>query len=186
MRNKSTAVPTVQELDIQWPEAAHFLRLIGPDEERPRRRVRSKRDDEEERPRRRSRSDEDENAYERAQTPYDMAVIDARRLRQGKRGRPLTTEEDNLRKRLRVLDEARAAVDEAAYEIRRYVNQYATLRATYDRFLKAGGVSADDFEAMIRENADSKSKPVKCRGVLRLVHSRRGVPRKKLSSEVKR
>jgi hypothetical protein len=142
------------------------------------------------RPRRRERTDwiddEEESDYEFVDCSYDRALLDTRRKRVGlKPGRPLTHEERRLIELLDDLDAARRKAHEAVLAVNNYMSRRAGLKLTFERFLKAGGATADDLEAMIQTDFDLP--PVRRRGSLRLVANnrpptkRKGIPRRMLN-----
>ena len=81
------------------------------------------------------------------------------------------------------LVDLRAQADAMAHDINRHVGNYSMLKTTYQKFLATGGVSDADFVSWIKGGLDKK--PVKRRGSLRLVHSKKvSLPRVMLSKPV--
>jgi hypothetical protein len=114
----------------------------------------------------------EEGDYAFADCSYDRALLDQHRSRKGlKPGRPLTYEERRVVELLDDLDAARRKAHDAVLAVMTYMSRKGALQLTFERFLKAGGVTGDDFEAMIQSGFDLPA--VMHRGAIRLVVNNR-------------
>jgi hypothetical protein len=105
--------------------------------------------------------------YDNAADSYERAVIEQRwRAKHGGR-RKLTQPEEYIADSLIELHNARQRCNRILALINNYLEIEPALKPTYERFLKAGGVTSADWRTLIEEG--TQPPPVKRRGALRLV-----------------
>jgi hypothetical protein len=120
--------------------------------------------------------------------PYHRAVNAQRRKREGlPPGRGLHYDERQVAYMLDAIVDYRNKAEALARKLAKYVTTDRNLKVRYERFVATGGITGDDFRALIEKGAQKP--PVKRRGNIRLVVSnkpkRRGsIPRRKMRTKV--